>query len=43
MSLFLRKKTYDFIFDNKKNMRTNQSLRILHFGRSSKFHCMETM
>ena len=24
-------------------MGTNQSLRILHFGRSSKFHCMETM
>ena len=24
-------------------MRTNQSLRILHFGRSNKFHCMETM
>ena len=24
-------------------MRTNQILRILHFGRSSKFHFMETM
>ena len=24
-------------------MRTNKSLRILHFGLSSKFHCMETM
>ena len=24
-------------------MKTNQILRILHFGRSSKFHCMETM
>ena len=24
-------------------MRTNQSLQILHFGRSNKFHCMETM
>ena len=23
-------------------MRANQILRILHFGRSSKFHCMET-
>ena len=24
-------------------MRTNQILHILHFGRSNKFHCMETM
>ena len=24
-------------------MRTNQILQMLHFGRSNKFHCMETM
>ena len=24
-------------------MRINKILRILHFGQSSKFHCMETM
>ena len=29
--------------DKKQNMRRNQILRILHFGRSSKFHCMEAM
>ena len=29
--------------DKKENMRRNQILQILHFGRSSKFHCMETM
>ena len=27
--------------DKKRNMRRNQILRILHFGRSSKFHCMK--
>ena len=29
--------------DKKQNMKRNQILRILHLGRSSKFHCMETM
>ena len=29
--------------DKKRNMRRNQIFQILHFGRSSKFHCMETM
>ena len=29
--------------DKKRNMRKKQILRILHFGRSIKFHGMETM
>ena len=29
--------------DKKQHIRRNQILRVLHFGLSSKFHCMETM
>ena len=44
MFLFLCKKHIMIYFDDKKqNMRRNQILRILHFERSSKFHCMEAM
>ena len=45
MFLFLCKKSILwFYFDNiKQNMRTNQILRILHFRRSTKFHCIKTM
>ena len=41
---FFAKKHIMIYFDDKKqNMRRNHILRILHFGQSSKFHCMETM
>ena len=44
MFLFLcEKKAYDFILIIKTEYENKPICRILHFGRSSKFHCIKKM